>query len=71
MNIQLLEEKIKKSGLKYEFIAQSLKITEAGLRKKRAGISEFKASEVKKLIKLLKLTSKDVDEIFFENVRHY
>lgn len=71
MNIELLEEKIKKSGLKYEFIAEKLNITEAGLRKKRAGISEFKASEVRILKKILNLSSEDIEEIFFVYFRHF
>lgn len=70
MNIKLLEEKIKESGLKYEFIAEKLNITEAGLRKKRAGISEFKASEVKILKQLLHLSSEDINLIFFAYSRH-
>ena len=71
MNIELLEEKIKKSGLKYEFIAEKLNITEAGLRKKRAGISEFKESEVIILKKILNLSSEDIEEIFFVSFRHF
>lgn len=70
MNLKLLEEKIKNSGLKYEFIAEKLSITEAGLRKKRAGVSEFKASEVKILKNLLHLSSEDIEEIFFGFNRH-
>lgn len=70
MNTELLEEKIKKSGLKYEFIAKELNITEAGLRKKRARISEFKASEVRILKKILNLSSEDIEKIFFVSFRH-
>lgn len=55
---------IKESGLKYEFIAQSLGITYQGLKNKIENVREFKASEISRMCEILKI-SDNRDEIFF------
>ena len=64
-NATLLRQKIDDSGYKLRFIAKKLGITYAGLLKKLNNETEFKASEIAVLKKLLKLTDDEVNQIFF------
>lgn len=59
-----LKDLVKESGLKKVFIAEKLGITYQGYQKKESGNSEFSASEIKTLKKLLNLSTKEVCEIF-------
>lgn len=63
-NVERLKEKIDDSGFLKTYIAEQIGITKQGFYLKISGKNEFKQSEIKKLTKLLKLTSKDVKEIF-------
>lgn len=58
-----LEIAIKKSGFTKREIAKRLGISEMGFYKKLNNITEFKASEIEKLIILLSIN--DVGQIFF------
>lgn len=60
-----LRQKIEQSGMKYRFVAETLGITPYGLQKKIENVTEFKASEISKLSKLLKLSAAEMTEIFF------
>ena len=64
-NTPLLEEYIQKSGYKKSFLAKELGITAYGFALKRNNSSEFKASEIDMLCKLLKISIKDRMAIFF------
>lgn len=64
-NISLLEQYIEKSGYKKSFIAEQLGLTAYGLSLKVNNKSEFKASEMTILCKLLKIDAKDKEAIFF------
>lgn len=64
-NTSALRQKIEQSGLKYRFVAEMLGITPYGLQKKIENVTEFKASEISKLSKLLKLSAAEMTEIFF------
>ena len=64
-NTALLEQYIEKSGYKKSFIAEQLGITAYGLALKINNKSEFKASEMTILCKLLKINAKDKEAIFF------
>ena len=64
-NTALLEQYIEKSGYKKSFIAEQLSLTTYGFTLKVNNKSEFKASEMKILRKLLKISAKDSDAIFF------
>lgn len=55
---------IKESGLKYEYIAESLGITYQGLKNKIENIREFKASEIVRMCDILNISERR-DEIFF------
>ena len=66
VNTVLLENYIKKSGYKKKFIAQKLGITSYGFSLKICGINEFKGSEIKLLMTLLKLNFKEAQKIFFD-----
>lgn len=46
-------------------VAKNLNITREALYKKCNGMTEFKASEIAKLIKLLRLTNKETRLFFF------
>jgi hypothetical protein len=64
-NTSLLEQYIEKSGYKKAYIAQQLGITAYGLALKINNKSEFKASEMTILCKILKISAKDKEAIFF------
>lgn len=63
-NTRLLIEAIEKSGLKKAWIAEQLNITTAALQMKITNSTEFKASEIIKLTKVLLLTKRQRDDIF-------
>ena len=52
-NTALLEEKIRKSGLKKSYIAKAIGLSPYGLTLKIQNSNEFKASEIEKLCLLL------------------
>ena len=64
-NTALLEQYIEKSGYKKSFIAEQLGITAYGFALKVNNKSEFRASEMTILCKLLKINAKDKEAIFF------
>ena len=64
-NTTLLMEYIEKSGYKMSFIAKQLGITAYCFSLKVNNKSEFKASEITILCKLLKISARDRDAIFF------
>ena len=66
-NTALLEQYIEKSGYKKSFIAKQLGLTRYGFTLKVNNKSEFKASEMTTLCKLLKINAKDREAIFFAN----
>ena len=55
------------SGYKYNYIAEKLNLSRAGLFKKINNITEFKASEIVMLSDLLKLSPAERDDIFLTN----
>lgn len=61
----LLEEFCRKSGLKYSAIAQKLGISQTSFRNKRLGVYDFTQSEISKLSEILKLSQKNMVDIFF------
>lgn len=64
-NTLALRRAIEKQGLKYKFIAKEMGLSPYGLQKKIENDTEFKVSEVDKLTKMLNLSSKQKEEIFF------
>ena len=66
-NTNLLEKKIRDSGLRIGFICEQLGISYPGFQKKlkNEGGSEFKPSEITVLAELLHLTREEIDRIFF------
>ena len=64
-NTSLLEKYIEESGYKKGFIAQQLGISAYAFTLKINNKSEFKASEITILCKLLKISAKDREAIFF------
>ena len=63
--MELLEKKIKDSGLKKGYISDKLGIDRSAFRKKLDGKTEFTASEAGILVDLLKLTAEEVRLIFY------
>lgn len=62
----LLDEKIKQSGLKVNYIADTLGISRAGFDKKRNNKTPFRKSEIYVICDLLKIyDSDDKMRIFF------
>lgn len=64
-NTELLEAKIKASGLKKNYIAEQLGITYQGFYMKLIGKNEFIGSEIQKLTNLLNISDKEIKPIFF------
>ncbi len=62
---ELLKECIKKSGLKYYFIAQKLGISRYALQMKMDNETEFKISEALALAEILNMSEKMMLKIFF------
>ncbi len=66
-NTEKLNEAIKNSGYKITHVASELNITYMALQNKIRNVTEFKASEIMKLKKLLKLTNGEANSIFFDD----
>lgn len=64
-NTEMLEQKIKDSGYRIEYVAEKCGLSSQGLLKKRNNETEFKASEILILKTLLNLTDEETNEIFF------
>ena len=66
-NTNLLEKKIRDSGLRIGYICEQLGVSYPGFQKKlrNEGGSEFKPSEITVLTERLHLTREEVDKIFF------
>ncbi len=61
-----LQEYIKRSGLKQEYIADQIGLSSYGFARKRDNLSEFKQTEIEALCKLLHINSlKERDSVFF------
>lgn len=70
-NTDLLEAKIKASGLKKQFLAAECGLTPNGFRNCCRNLAEFKASQIEILCQLLKITSlAERQAIFFAKVVH-
>jgi predicted transcriptional regulator len=65
MNNELLVRIIDSKGLKKQFIAKQLGVRRETLYNKLTGKTDFTATEIKLLAKLLSLSQKDVQQIFF------
>lgn len=64
-NTELLSKEISDSGMTITAVAKKLGITREGFYKKLNNETEFKASEISSMQKILNLTNKKRDEIFF------
>jgi len=63
-----LKDMIRKSGLKYTYLAQKLGISYFALKKKIENETEFKASEIQAICDLLAISDLSLKEnIFFGN----
>ena len=56
---------ITKSQLSKKNVAKALGISSMSLIRKASNITEFKASEISKLVEILKLNNEERDKIFF------
>ena len=65
MNLKLLKDKRKLLGLTQEEFAERLGMARTNYFKKEKGRENFKQEQIDKIIKELKLTPKEVVEIFF------
>lgn len=61
----LLDDAIKKSGLKYSFFCEKLGISKQAFSNKRRGRTAFRQSEVFVMRSLLNLDDEDATKIFF------
>lgn len=58
---------VTKSQLSKKAIAKALGVSVMSLTRKAANITEFKASEISKLVEILQLDNAERDKIFFAN----
>lgn len=65
INLLQLNHIINNKGLKKKFLAEQLGISQNCIHSKLTGENEFKLSEVSNLSKILHLTKKQRNEIFF------
>ena len=65
VNTQLLDECIKESGLKINYLCKSLGISRSAFDRKRKNKSLFKPPEVKMLAGLLNIADADKEEQIF------
>lgn len=68
-NIQLIDQYIRDSGFKLQYIAQVLQISSNALHSKLVGQTQFKVDEAGMLATVLGLTMPERDACFFE-VQH-
>lgn len=66
MNVELFEDALKESGMRTKFLSDKLGISAQAFNKKRKGTTPFTLEEVKILREPLKLTLKDIGNIFLE-----
>lgn len=65
-NVELLEEKIEKSGKKRGFLAEKLGVSRAGFRNLCLGKSQFRTGQIKVLCEELGIKDpKEKEAIFF------
>lgn len=65
-DVELLREKIDKSGYKLSYLAKQLGLTPQGFYLKINGTNEFKATEIQKICKILCISdSEEMMRIFF------
>lgn len=64
INTQLLDTKIKESGLKYRYLASELGLSEQAFNLKRRGRSPFRKLEKERLCELVNISSADAIYIF-------
>lgn len=68
IDLSLLDEFIKRSGLTKTYIAKELNITYVGFNNKTQGRSQFSLSEALKLKRLLNMTQQEWEAVFDETV---
>lgn len=64
-NMSLLRTKIRETGMTVTAVARKSGILRETLYNRMRGDSEFKASEIRDLSEILRLTRREQDEIFF------
>ena len=67
INTKLLEKKISDSGMTMVSLAEKTGILRESLYNKLKGNTEFKASEISSLSKVLRLSTRERDAILFES----
>ena len=67
INTKLLEKKISDSGMTMVSLAEKAGILRESLYNKLKGNTEFKASEISSLSKVLRLSTRERDAIFFDS----
>lgn len=67
INTKLMEKKISDSGMTMVSLAEKTGILRESLYNKLKGNTEFKASEISSLSKVLRLSTRERDAIFFDS----
>lgn len=67
-NTNMLRKKIRERGITFTFLASRMGITREALYLKMRNETEFKASEIVKVIDTLGLTDKERNDIFFDKM---
>lgn len=64
-NSKLFREKVESLGITYTYLAEKTGITRESLYGKVQNKTEFKASEILNISKVLQLEQKEINDIFF------
>jgi len=65
MNTRLLDSRMVEKGISNDKLAQELGINQATLYRKKSGASDFYRKEIRTIKRVLNLSDKDIDLIFF------
>ena len=68
MNYEKLTAAVQRSGLKQSFIAKEIGVSDAVMHNRLTGASQFRLNEVSAICRVLKLSKKDRESIFFDEV---
>lgn len=66
MNTVLLKAAMVKAGVSQQEVQMRLNISKSALHRKMRGVTEFKQSEIQKIVTMLNMDDATVREVFFD-----
>jgi len=68
MNYEKLRAAVRRSGLKQSFIAKEMGVSDQVIHNRLTGVAQFRLDEISSICRVLKLTKKERDAIFFDEM---